>query len=90
MLKRKAEKVLKEWLAHGEHTALCLLGARQTGKTTLAKALGNEYFRHTLLIDFIQSPQTKRIFENASNTEEILLGIQAYSSVPLIPKETLT
>ena len=37
MLKRKAMKEIRHWFEQEKHKALCILGARQTGKTTLVR-----------------------------------------------------
>ena len=37
MLKRKIDQVLKNWKENGAKKALCIIGARQIGKTTAVR-----------------------------------------------------
>ena len=46
MLRRKAWEKLISWKNSDNKKALCIIGARQIGKTTLARNFGKEYYEN--------------------------------------------
>jgi predicted AAA+ superfamily ATPase len=91
MLKRKMERVLERWKENNAHhpKALCLFGARQTGKSTLARVFGAKRYEQVIEINLIFDPDAKRIFENANGAKEILRNITSYTHKTVIPGQTL-
>ncbi|MDE5877844.1 MAG: ATP-binding protein [Muribaculaceae bacterium] len=70
------------------NNALMLTGARQTGKTYSARQLGKS-FKSFIEINFIESPSACNIFRNISDTDDILLRLSAFTTLPLIKGDTL-
>lgn len=89
MLKRKITSVLEEWYQTKNRPALCIIGARQIGKTTSVCEFAGRHYKRFLKLDFLNSRQAAQIFENAEDVEGILAGLAAFSSESLIPGETL-
>lgn len=91
MLKRKMENVLKEWKQNNplHPKALCLFGARQTGKSTLARSFGEKNYTQVIEINFILEPQAKKIFVQVNGAKEILRNITAYTKKEIYPHRTL-
>lgn len=89
MLKRKIEKILEEWKNQNSHKALCIVGARQIGKTTAVRTFAAKHYECFLELNFIENPAAKEIFQSSHGVEEILISLTAYSEHPLIPHKTL-
>lgn len=66
------EKVLIHWKENNVYhpKALCLFGARQTGKSTLARIFGAEHYEQVIEINFIFDPDAKLIFERTNGAKE--------------------
>lgn len=80
MFKRKAYKKLLEWKEGNGESAMLIVGARRTGKSTLAENFAkNEYLSH-LTIDFDTVEQAvKDIFEQYRNdVDEFFKYLFAY------------
>lgn len=88
MLKRKVYSELIRWKEDGARKALNLIGARQTGKSTIAREFGNNEYAQLIELNFIQDPQYKEIFRSGS-PEEIYTGITSLTHKELIPGNTL-
>lgn len=89
MLKRKAYEKLKSWKAQEKKKALCILGARQIGKTTLIRKFAEENYASFLEINFILEAAASTIFDSALDAESIIVGLTAYARKQLIPGKTL-
>ena len=89
MLKRKIEDSLLHWKNSQSKKALCIIGARQIGKSTTALEFAKKHYESWMILDFIESREARQIFEKAENTEAVLEGLKAMASVPLIPGKTL-
>lgn len=89
MLYRKAMERLKEWKAQPAKKALCVIGARQIGKTTLIREFARENYKYFAEINFVTDPEAKRIFDEALNSDTIITGLTAYLRQELTPRETL-
>ena len=88
MLKRKKEEELRKFFKT-DNRALLLTGARQTGKTFLIRKVGKECFKTFVDINFIEQPETVKIFSTAKSAEDILLRITSLTRKTLIKGETL-
>ncbi len=87
MLKRKITSVLNEWADHENRKALCIIGARQIGKTTAVRNFAAERFSSFLEINFLEDREAASIF--TGTTEEILIQLELKAGRPLPPGETL-
>ena len=54
MLKRKVYQELLKWKENTGGKALCIIGARQIGKTTLIREFGKNEYEHFAEINFVQ------------------------------------
>lgn len=89
MLKRKIEQTLKNWKADPQKKALCIIGARQVGKTTAVRQFAAQAYECFLELNFLDDREAARIFESETGTEQILLRLSAYARQPLVPGKTL-
>ncbi|WP_286073287.1 AAA family ATPase, partial [Faecalibaculum rodentium] len=90
MLKRKIDSVLRDWKNDShKKTALCLIGARQTGKTTAVRMFARQEYSCFLELNFLDNPQARAIFEPEDGVEKILQRISAISQTSLVPGKTL-
>jgi len=89
MLERKAYHKLEDWKAQSRKKALCILGARQIGKTTVIRQFGTEQYECFVEINFITNPDACRIFDGALDADSIITGLTAYTRKAMIPGKTL-
>lgn len=71
MLKRKFYDRLIEWKNNKNQSCLLVKGARQIGKTYIIDYFGKNNYASYIYINFIESPQTKDIFNDELSAEEI-------------------
>ena len=89
MLYRKAYGKLQAWKQQPKRKALCVLGARQIGKTTVIRQFGAENYECFIEINFITNPDAARIFEGNLDANTIITNLTAYTRKPMIPGKTL-
>ena len=53
MLKREISEKLISWKNQEKKKALCIIGARQIGKTTIIREFAKEQYEHFVEINFI-------------------------------------
>ncbi|MBR2183249.1 MAG: ATP-binding protein [Acidaminococcaceae bacterium] len=88
MLVRKIEKRIESFY-QTDTKALLVTGARQTGKTFTIRAFGKRTFASFIEINFLENPQARTLFENATGSADLLLRISAFADKPLLPHKTL-
>lgn len=89
MLKRKLYQDLLEWKnRRARSKALFLMGARQVGKSTLARHFGEQNYDAVIEINFYNDPGAARIFRQGA-AETILTQLTAYTGQSIIPGNTL-
>lgn len=88
MLDRTMERKLKIFRTESK-SALMITGARQVGKTYCIRQFARKHFESVIEINFLEMPQAITLFENARNSEDILLRISALTDIPLIKGKTL-
>ncbi len=89
MLRRKAEEKLASWKAQGKKKALCIMGARQTGKTTLVREFAKASYEHFAELNFITDKAAARIFAGSLDANTLITNLTAYIRAPLVPGSTL-
>lgn len=89
MLYRKAYEKLSDWKAQKNKKALCVIGARQIGKTTLIRRFGSDNYGNFAEINFISDDGAKLIFEGSLDADTIIANLTAYIRKPLVPGKTL-
>ena len=89
MLKRKAFQRLLDWKQQGAEKALCIIGARQIGKTSIVRAFGKQEYAHFLEINFIKQPLAKDIFKDLLDVNTLLTNLSAFTQKKMVPGKTL-
>lgn len=89
MLRRKAYHDLVTWKNTANRKALCVIGARQIGKTTLIREFGQREYKCFAEINFVTDEKACEIFEGKLTAEEIITNLTAYLQKPLEVGKTL-
>lgn len=89
MLRRRAYDKLAEWKAQGNKKALCIIGARQIGKTTLIRAFGRENYENFAEINFAADERASGIFSGSLDADTVIANMTAYLRRPMVPGKTL-
>lgn len=89
MFIRKAWDTLSEWKSSSPRKALCLVGARQTGKTTLVRQFGGKEYGTFVEVNFMTDPEAAKIFAGALDADTIITNLTAFVHQPLTPGDTL-
>lgn len=75
MLKRKAMQEVRHWFEQEKNKALCILGARQTGKTTLVREFAREMKLNLIELNFLSDPSASLIFQGQPDPAQILMQL---------------
>ena len=89
MLKRKVYKKLQDWKKEEHKKALCVIGARQIGKTTIIREFAREYYENFIELNFILDRDASRIFDGNMDAETIIQNLTAYKMQQIVPGKTL-
>lgn len=89
MLKRKAYQKLLDWKKEKNKKALCIIGARQIGKTTLVRQFAKENYENFIEINFLTDENAKKIFSGSLDADTIISNITAYTQRSMEPEKTL-
>ena len=65
-IQRSIDQQLLEWKQSSVHKPLLLRGARQVGKSSAIRHLG-ETFKHYIEVNFEKRPELKELFEKTSD-----------------------
>ncbi|WP_297566000.1 ATP-binding protein [uncultured Faecalibaculum sp.] len=89
MLKRRLYQDLLDWKnRRASSKALFIMGARQVGKSTLARHFGAENYESVIEINFYNDPGASRIFRQQT-AQTVLTQLTAYTGQSIIPGKTL-
>lgn len=88
MLKRIIYQELEKWKNNHTKKALCITGARQIGKSTIAREFGKNNYKQVIEINFIRSPEMKEIFQTP-DPQTIYQRLVLMKKQELIEHETL-
>ena len=86
--KRLIDRSLAEWAAKDSHKPLLLRGARQVGKSTAVRHLG-EQFANYVEINFERQPNYKQLFATDLDVKRIVSQMQALCGQRIKEGETL-
>lgn len=86
--KRHIDPFLIEWKDSRHHKPLLLRGARQVGKSSSIRHLG-ETFEHFVEVNFETRPELRQIFKDVSNVREIASRLGTLFSTPVLEGKTL-
>ncbi len=89
MFRRKAWYKLEQWKKEKNKKALCIIGARQIGKTTLVRQFGQENYDNFIEINFITDHKPHDIFSGSLDANTIITHLTAYVQKPMTPGKTL-
>ena len=89
MLKRKAYDKLTQWKEQGGKKAICIIGARQTGKTTLVRKFAADNYEQFAEINFITDEGAAEIFSGSLDADTLVTNLTAYLRRPLERGKTL-
>lgn len=88
MYRMQLEDLLK-WKNRPKRKPLLLTGARQVGKTWLAKEFGRLYFQKVAYINMDNNKTMRDLFELGYDIDNILAAYQIESGVNITPEDTL-
>ncbi len=86
--KRLIDGYLEQWATRTNHKPILLRGARQVGKSTAVRHLG-ESFDNYVEINFEKQPAYKQVFKTDLIVSRIVAEISAISATTIIPGRTL-
>ena len=89
MLKRKVYEDLLKWKKKANGKALCIIGARQIGKTTLIREFGKNEYEYFAELNFVTDERAADIFNGKLTAEAVITNLTAYLQTPLEPGKTL-
>ena len=87
-IKRSIDKHLLEWKESRGRKPLLLRGARQVGKSSAIKHLG-ESFDYFIEVNFEKRPDVASLFEQITDVHELAMRIGLLFGTPIIPGRTL-
>lgn len=90
-MKRFVYEQLLDWMKipDEDRKPLILEGARQVGKTWLARRLGADEFENFIELNFEKQPSLRSLFEMDFDPDRIVRAIAAFSGKNVIPGKTL-
>ncbi|MCR5813455.1 MAG: ATP-binding protein [Desulfovibrio sp.] len=88
-MERELMKKLMAWKDSPRRKPLILKGARQVGKTWLMQQFGKRCYKQTAYVNFDNNPAMQQVFRQDFDINRILLAINAWTGVRVLPKETL-
>ena len=86
---RYAIEDLSKWKRKPNRKPLVIEGARQVGKTWLAKEFGAIAYGETVYVNFESNPQMTKLFASDPQAERLILGLEIYAGHKLAPENTL-
>lgn len=86
--KRLIDEYLEQWARKKGHKPMLLRGARQVGKSTAVRHLG-ESFNNFVEINFEKHPEYKDVFKGNLDVGRIIAEISAICAMPIAPGKTL-
>ena len=78
MLKREISEKLKLWRTQKNKKALCIIGARQIGKTTIIREFAKQEYENFIEINFILDKGAEKIFEDKLDADTIIENLTAF------------
>ena len=89
MLKREISEKLKLWRTQKNKKALCIIGARQIGKTTIIREFAKQEYENFIEINFILDKGAEKIFEDKLDADTIIEILTAFKMQKMEPGKTL-
>lgn len=89
MLKRTVYQKLESWKNMERKKALCIIGARQIGKTTIIREFGQSHYENFIEINFITDARAEKIFGGNLDADTLIENLTAFKMQKLEPEKTL-
>lgn len=89
MRRKILSKLLKWKNMTSDRMPLLIYGARQVGKTYMMKALGTEYFKYMIYVNFEADEKIGYFFQSDIHADNIIKILEKYYHIPIVPDETL-
>jgi len=89
MLERKIYRKLDEWKRTSDKKALCIIGARQIGKTTIIREFAKKNYEHYVEVNFILDKEAGKIFDGNLDADTIITNLTAFKMQEFVPGKTL-
>lgn len=86
---RKLIDDLIKWKNKNNRKPLILKGARQVGKTWLARYFGENYYENYAYINFDSNERIEKLFSGDYDIDRIIQGLKIESGVNIEPEKTL-
>jgi len=87
LIKRKAEKKIKDWIK-GSNKALLVSGARQVGKTYSIRRCLTEAKCNYLEINLIEQPDLIPVFEQSMSVDDLIINLSAATNYSFVKGES--
>jgi hypothetical protein len=87
-LKRHIDKALLDWKESPSRKPLLIRGARQVGKSSAVRNL-SKHFEHFVEINFDEKPEYQRLFESASDIDDLIEQLSILTGTKIIEGKTL-
>lgn len=87
-IQRSIDQQLLEWKQSSVHKPLLLRGARQVGKSSAIRHLG-ETFKHYIEVNFEKRSELKELFEKTSDVHQLAARLGMLYNVPIEAGKTL-
>ncbi len=88
-MERHCISELVEWKNSTRRKPLLLLGARQVGKTWVAREFGRRYYKNVVYVRFDRDDFVRQSFEKDYDIPRLMDTLQVHSRVQIVPGETL-
>lgn len=85
---RDIDRELLTWSKERNRKTLLLRGARQVGKSSAVRHLG-ESFNHFVEVNFDEQKQLHQLFEQTLSPQEVCEQLSLFFQTPIVPGETL-
>ncbi len=89
MLERQIYSKLRSWKDETQKKALCVIGARQIGKTTVIEQFGREQYENFVEINFVTDTDAHKIFSGNLDADTIIENLTAFKMQKMEPGKTL-
>jgi len=88
-MERQILKKMRHWKQGRHRKPLVVMGARQVGKTTSLKCLGEREYENSVYLNFEDNPHLKTLFDTSLKPDHLLKAMQIETGIEIKPEKTL-
>lgn len=88
-MERRILKKMRQWKQNPHRKPLVVMGARQVGKTTSLKCLGERDYENNVYLNFEDNPHLKTLFDANLKPDYLLNAIHIETGIEIKPEKTL-